>query len=75
MKKTSNEKSRDTVPLSIDGEYGDFRVVCGTKNYLRIQRIRGKNLYIHGENAKRLSTYSPNKARDVKLNKLISVNK
>jgi hypothetical protein len=61
--------------LSVYGEYGEFRVVCCTKNHLRIQRIRGKNLYIHGENAKRLSAYSPNKARDVKLRKLISVNK
>ncbi len=33
--------------LSVYGEYGEFRVVCGTKNHLRIQRIRGKNLYIH----------------------------
>jgi hypothetical protein len=35
--------------LSVHGEYGEFRVVCGTLNRLR---IRGKNLCVHGEDAK-----------------------
>jgi hypothetical protein len=35
--------------LSVHGEYGEFRVVCGTENRLR---IRGKNLCVHGEDAK-----------------------
>ncbi len=39
--------------LSAYGEYGEFRVVCGTQNCLR---IRGKNLCVHGEDAKRHKT-------------------
>jgi hypothetical protein len=39
--------------LSAYGEYGEFRVVSGTQNCLR---IRGKNLCVHGENAKRHKT-------------------
>jgi hypothetical protein len=41
--------------LSAYGEYGEFRVVCGTQNCLR---ICGKNLCIllHGEEAKRHKT-------------------
>ncbi len=35
--------------LSVHGEYGEFRVVCGTYNRLR---IRGQNLCVHGEDAK-----------------------
>ncbi len=30
--------------LSVYGEYGEFRVICGTQNLLR---IRGKNLCVH----------------------------
>jgi hypothetical protein len=30
------------------------------KVFKRIRRIRGKNLCVHGEGAKRLLTYSPN---------------
>ncbi len=36
--------------LNVYGEYGEFRVVCGTQTYLQ---IHGKNLYAHGEDAKR----------------------
>ncbi len=32
-----------------------------------IQRIRGKDLCIHGEDAKRLLAYSPNTPRDIKV--------
>ncbi len=39
--------------LSVYGEYGEFRVVCGTQSRLR---IRGKNLCAHGEEAKRYKT-------------------
>jgi hypothetical protein len=39
--------------LSLYGEYGELRVVCGTQSRLR---IRGKNLCAHGENAKRYKT-------------------
>jgi hypothetical protein len=39
--------------LSTYGEYGEFRVVCGTQNCLR---IRGKTLCVHGEDAKRHKT-------------------
>ena len=35
--------------LSVHGDCGEFRVVCGTQNRLR---IRGKNLCVHGEDAK-----------------------
>jgi hypothetical protein len=33
----------------------------------RIWRIRGNNLWVHGECAKRLLAYSPNMSRDTKL--------
>jgi hypothetical protein len=39
-------------------------VVCGTQNFLQ---IRGKNLCVNGENAKRLLAYSPNTPRDIKV--------
>jgi hypothetical protein len=39
--------------LSAYVEYGKFGVVCGTQNCLR---IRGKNLCVHGEDAKRHKT-------------------
>jgi hypothetical protein len=39
--------------LSAYEEYGEFRVVCGTQNCLR---IRGNNLCLHGEDAKRYKT-------------------
>ena len=39
--------------LSVYGEYGEFRVVCGTQNLLR---IRGKNLCVHREDVKRYKT-------------------
>jgi len=50
--------------LSVYGEYGKCRVVCGTQNFLQ---IRGKNLCVHGEEAKRLLAYSPNTPRDIKV--------
>ncbi len=39
--------------LSVFGEFGEFRVVCGTQNRLR---IREKNLCVHGEDARRHKT-------------------
>jgi hypothetical protein len=39
--------------LSLYGEYGEFRVVCGTQNLLR---IRGYNLCVHRKDAKRYKT-------------------
>ncbi len=36
-----------------NGEYGEIRIVCGTKSRLR---IRGKNLCAHGEDGKRYKT-------------------
>jgi hypothetical protein len=36
--------------LSVCGEYSEFRVVCGRQNLLR---VRGKNLCVHREDAKR----------------------
>ncbi len=39
--------------LNVNGEYGEFRVVCCTQNLLR---IRGKNLCLHREDAKRYKT-------------------
>ncbi len=50
--------------LSVYGEYGKCWVVCGTQNFLP---IRGKNLCVHGEVAKRLLAYSPNTPRDIKV--------
>jgi hypothetical protein len=38
--------------LSANGEYGEFRVVCGTQNCLR---IRGKNLSVHGHKTVNIS--------------------
>ncbi len=35
--------------------------------FKHIQRIRGKNLCEHGEDAKRLLAYSPNTPRDIKV--------
>ncbi len=40
--------------LSVYGEYGECRIVCGTQNRLR---IRGKNPCGHGEEAKRHVAY------------------
>ncbi len=37
------------------------------KVFKRIQRIRGKNLCVHGEDKKRLLTYSPNTPKDIKV--------
>jgi hypothetical protein len=37
-------------------------VICGTQNHLL---IRGKNLCVHGKDAKRLLTYSPNTPKDI----------
>ena len=37
------------------------------KVFKRIRRIRGKNLCVHGEDAKRLLAYSPNALRDIKV--------
>ncbi len=37
------------------------------KVFKRIRRIRGKNLCVHGEDAKRLFTYSPKSPKDIKV--------
>jgi hypothetical protein len=37
------------------------------KVFNRIRRIREKNLCVHGEDAKRLLTYSHNTPRDIKV--------
>ncbi len=37
------------------------------KVFKRIGRIRGKNLCVHEEDAKRLLTYSPNTPKDIKV--------
>ncbi len=37
------------------------------KVFKRIWRIRGKNLCVHGLDAKRLLTYSPNTSKDIKV--------
>ncbi len=37
------------------------------KVFKRIRRIRGKYLCVHGEDAKRLLTYSPNTPKDIKV--------
>ncbi len=49
-------------------------VNCGTQNrfhtpkvFKRIRRIRGKNLCVHGKDAKRLLAYSPNTPKDIKV--------
>jgi hypothetical protein len=39
--------------ISVYREYGEIRVVCGTQNRIR---ILGKNLFVHGEDAKRQKT-------------------
>jgi hypothetical protein len=43
--------SKNTGEVFIYGKYGEFRVVCGTRNHRRLPR---KNLYVDGEDAKRL---------------------
>jgi hypothetical protein len=63
--------------LSVSGKYGKCRIVCGTQNRLRIhaqcinriQRMRGKNICIHGSDAKKLLAYSPSTPKDTKLSK------
>jgi hypothetical protein len=40
--------------------------VCA-ESFKRIQRMRGKDLYVHGEDAKRRLSYSPNTPRDIKV--------
>jgi hypothetical protein len=37
------------------------------KVFKRIRRIRGKNLCVHGEDAKRLLAYSPNTPKDINV--------
>jgi hypothetical protein len=37
------------------------------KVFEHIRRIRGKNLCVHGEDAKRLLTYFPNTPKDIKV--------
>ncbi len=37
------------------------------KVFKRIRRIRRKNLCVHGVDAKRLLTYSPNTPKDIKV--------
>ena len=58
--------------LSAYGEYGEFRVVCGTQNWLR---IRGKNLCVHGEDAKRHKTVNISFNNNTNLNffKILSI--
>jgi hypothetical protein len=67
--------------LSVIGEYAEvlkriwriwqIGVIYNSQNCLRIfkriQRVRGKNLYEHGEDAKRLFAYSPNTPKDIKV--------
>ncbi len=60
--------------LSVDGDYvksGLFAVQklspYTRKVFKRIRRMRGKDLCVNGEDAKRLSAYSPNMPRDVKV--------
>jgi hypothetical protein len=68
--------------LSVFGEYakrvygemanwGYLRYTKSSPNtrkvFKRIRRIRRKNLCIHGEDAKRLLTYSPNTPKDIKV--------
>jgi hypothetical protein len=57
--------------LSIYGENGEFRVVCGTQNLLR---IRGKNLCEHKGDAKRHKTVyiSVNNNTNFKFFKILS---
>jgi hypothetical protein len=50
--------------LSVYGEYGECRVVCSSKNRLR---ICGKNLCVFGEQAKNLSAYSLTTPREIKV--------
>jgi hypothetical protein len=50
--------------FNVYGEYGECRVVCGTQNCLQ---IRGKNLCVQGEDAKRLLAYKENTPRDIKV--------
>jgi hypothetical protein len=62
--------------LTVYGEYEKFSIVNSTQNRLQ---VRGKYLnvfgeyaeriyaYVHGEDAKRLLSYSPNTPRDTKL--------
>jgi hypothetical protein len=55
-------------------QYTKSFLIAG-KVFKHIPRIRGKNLCVHGEDAKRLLAYSPNTPRDIKLsNEHISVN-
>ncbi len=37
------------------------------KVFKRIRRMRGKNLCVYGEDAKRLLAYSPNTPKDIKV--------
>ena len=37
------------------------------KVFKRIRRVHGKNLCVHGEDAKRLLAYSPNTPKDIKV--------
>jgi hypothetical protein len=37
------------------------------KVFKRILRIHGKNLCVHGEDTKRILTYSPNTSKDIKV--------
>jgi hypothetical protein len=60
--------------LSVDGDYvksGLFAVQKSSpyarKVFIRIRRMRGKDLCVNGEDAKRLLAYSPNTPRDVKV--------
>jgi hypothetical protein len=60
--------------LSVDGEYVKSGYVRNTKSspyarkvFKRIRRMRGMDLCVHGEDAKRLLAYSPNTPRDIKV--------
>jgi hypothetical protein len=46
--------------LSVYGEYGACRVICGTQNRLR---MRGKVLTVFGEYAERIYAYMENMLR------------
>ncbi len=60
--------------LGVYGEYGKLGLFAVHKSspitwkvFKRIRRMRGKNLCIHGEDAKILLAYSPNTPKDIKV--------
>ncbi len=51
--------------ISVYGEYGEIRVVCGTQNRIR---ILGKNLCVHGEDAKSHTTVNISYYNNINFN-------